>query len=649
MNKFGFNIQMPGAGLDLIERYKPVAALLMDVKSEHVAEANRLSPETEIIFRKEDGKGWRDKDPVEWAKAMWADVSKCPPDFVVADNEPLGHDHAAEFAALDNWQYDFTGWIHDNTPMCVGLFSFPEGNFTRDGPIIPDHFPRSMSAADAVFIHEYWKPHLLSPGMEGYHCLRWDAWLKWFEEAGFPNMPIYVTECGITMAVDSPVYGGGPDVGYASERAKVIGITAETYLADLDEYHRRCCAEPRIKAVLPFIWRTWPGEWGSFVPTPEMTRRMFLFDAPGPPPEPEPDGGEEMEEVKVFDMEGNPQTLDWAEKKYGVAFRRAEVAAGQKVYRLVELREKTGNSSLITKVVDESDAPVANVDVAFYWPDAPDPPDPPTVVYPHDWYRNFVHGSTNENGDHGPGMGPGAYHGRGEGGPHAVWVRDSDIPGDICEKLGMLAGTPHDHLDQKFKLMIAGGEPEPSDELEVKEYLEEPWPSNMLCIAWPVKEAYSADVHATSDVSDDEDTSPLEKWKYQDKEYAMGGVCTSFTGGPSRIYRIWAYRLPNPADRITPAAVYEFAPLNGAAKRIICVVDYAEPGPEPGPSPIDDIVGLAETIVDMAEAIIVRARSIEAGEPDVYLAYPGNRIVKYVPETVGSSIWARLIRKLLGR
>jgi hypothetical protein len=165
-------------------------------------------------------------------------------------------------------------------------------------------------------------------------------------------------------------------------------------------------------------------------------------------------------DIKVVDMEYKERDFEYAKSKYGVAFRRAEVAPGQKVYRLVELWEKRGHSSLITQVLDENGNPMASIDVAFYWPDAPDPPDPPTEVYPHDWHRNFVHGPTNVNGDVGPGMGTGAYHGEGEGGPHAVWVRDPNIPSDICEKLGMLAGTPHDHLDQKFQLMVAGKEGE---------------------------------------------------------------------------------------------------------------------------------------------------------------------------------------------
>jgi len=185
-------------------------------------------------------------------------------------------------------------------------------------------------------------------------------------------------------------------------------------------------------------------------------------------------------DLKVVDLEYKDRDFEYAKSKYGVAFRRAKVAPGQKVYRLVELWEKTGHSSLITQVLNEDGSPMANVDAAFYWPDAPDPPDPPTEVYPHDWHRNFVHGPTNVNGDVGPGMGSGAYHAEGEGGPHAVWVHDPNIPSDICEKLGMLAGTFHDHLDQKFQLMT-----EPSGEEEVIE--EEKVPEDLQALAQEVK------------------------------------------------------------------------------------------------------------------------------------------------------------------
>jgi len=50
MNKFGFFIQTPGAGLDLIERYKPKAVLLMDAESQHIAQVREASPDTTVLY-----------------------------------------------------------------------------------------------------------------------------------------------------------------------------------------------------------------------------------------------------------------------------------------------------------------------------------------------------------------------------------------------------------------------------------------------------------------------------------------------------------------------------------------------------------------------------------------------------------------------
>jgi len=71
-------------------------------------------------------------------------------------------------------------------------------------------------------------------------------------------------------------------------------------------------------------------------------------------------------DLKVVDLEYKDRDFEYAKSKYGVAFRRAKVAPGQKVYRLVELWEKTGHSSLITQVLNEDGSPTADVDVAFY-------------------------------------------------------------------------------------------------------------------------------------------------------------------------------------------------------------------------------------------------------------------------------------------
>jgi hypothetical protein len=466
MNKFGFNIQVPGAGLDLIGRFKPVASLLMDIKSEHVAEAKRLSPETEIIFRKEDGRHWQDKDPVEWAQAMYSDVQDFQPDYVVLDNEPLGHGASGEFAALDRWQRNVADWLHVYTSMKVGMFSFPEGNFTKGGPNIAECFPLSMEAADAVFIHEYWKPHLDSPGMIDWHCLRWPYWLKWFEEAGYPNLPIYVTEVGITMAV-----GGGPDVGYASEEAKAAGVTVESYLADLEGYHRQCCLKPRLRAVLPFIWRTWPNEWGSFVPTEAMTQRMFSFDAPGtdPEPEPEPNGGNNM---RVFNLAGEElfgADADDLIAKHGFTFTEpTDLRDGELYLKAVVAEEREGPACFIMTVLKEDGTPCEGIQTAWAWAEAMgDADDIKGDNYPTDWQSEADLGVTKADGTNAPGFGQtGWYHGEYESGPGRAWIRHLQCWATFVRGVGMLTGTNHRTLYITWQLVpFQSDQPVPPGEL----------------------------------------------------------------------------------------------------------------------------------------------------------------------------------------
>jgi hypothetical protein len=263
------------------------------------------------------------------------------------------------------------------------------------------------------------------------------------------------------------VIPGWGDVGWQE------GISEEQYLASLRWYFGEMNRDPYCLGGAIFMVGAQDPKWNSFETLPQWKRLLEIpetGDAPEPPPD--ENGGVEVSEIRVVDLEYKDRDFEYAQSKYGVAFRRAVVQPGQKVYRLVELWEKTGTTALISQVLGEDGQPVANADMAFYWPDAPDPPDPPTEVYPHDWHGNFKHGPTNADGEVGPGMGTGAYHGEGEGGPHAVWVRDPDIPSDICEKLGMISGTFHDHLDQKFQLMTEpeddgnGDEPPPTPDAE---------------------------------------------------------------------------------------------------------------------------------------------------------------------------------------
>jgi len=111
------------------------------------------------------------------------------------------------------------------------------------------------------------------------------------------------------------------------------------------------------------------GDWASFdiANSPVMDRvKVFSGPWPQPPEEPEqppeeppppeepeqpeqPPQEEPMTDPKVIDLEYNERDFAYAKEKYGVAFRRADVPPGGKVYRLVELWEKTGQSLSLAK------------------------------------------------------------------------------------------------------------------------------------------------------------------------------------------------------------------------------------------------------------------------------------------------------------
>ena len=313
-----------------------------------------------------------------------------------------------------------------------------------------------------------------------------------------------------------------------------------------------------------------------------------------------------MQEIKVFDLENKERDFEYAKSKYGVAFRRAKVGVGQKVYRLIELWEKTGHHSLITQLLDENNNPMDQMDIAFYWPDAPDPPDPPTTLYDHDWYRNFKHGLTNLNGDVGPGMGGGAWidvdleppHNAVGGGPHAVWVRDPNIPSDICERLGMRGGTNHDHLDQKFKLMTQGGDPMTGKRLvEVDRKVDVLPPEgvneNHIAIKVPGSpgfyETYAIMVIG-DDLAEPDHVFPDRFYPAGLNHYNLGAIYDRVPGELSRTFWVTIHRMANEVAVSNPIP---FVFNTGEGRRYTCYmewqeeVDPEEPPPDPEPPPPD--------------------------------------------------------------
>lgn len=142
-------------------------------------------------------------------------------------------------------------------------------------------------------------------------------------------------------------------------------------------------------------------------------------------------------EVRVFDANGRPRDLAWAQQYYGSWVEFAQPSGGA-CMRLVELRERSGPSNIDVWVLDENGEPIPNMLLRFDWP------------------GGEVQQPTNAEGKVGFALGKGSYiYDREVGGPHTIRVL-ADYPSDVARNFGMLAGTPHDHLDVVFQLVRTG-------------------------------------------------------------------------------------------------------------------------------------------------------------------------------------------------
>ena len=160
-------------------------------------------------------------------------------------------------------------------------------------------------------------------------------------------------------------------------------------------------------------------------------------DTPAPPP-PAP-----APALAAYDVHGQPIAVEALQAKYGFQIRRADVPSGGQVYRLVAIREVSGPASITVKADP-------GLQIAFSWAGAPQ-----QTTTQFDWTDRFEVGTTNAAGETGFGMGHGSYiRDLSAGGPHGVWVR-AGVPSDALFGLGMLGGTPHDHVEPTFALVTA--------------------------------------------------------------------------------------------------------------------------------------------------------------------------------------------------
>lgn len=172
--------------------------------------------------------------------------------------------------------------------------------------------------------------------------------------------------------------------------------------------------------------------------------------------------------IKVYDWQGNERDLAYLKDRYG-DFIIQPAAEGQgPAYKISVLRERVNTlSSVVVCLMDEAEAPLEGVPVAWYWPDAPQDGNagPLGGVPPQMSPNRCIHGLTKAEGSVAFAMGQGAFYwpDQGQIGPHAVWVYGAATRSDLILGLGMVAGTNHDHIDVEFVRLEDGEPPEPPE------------------------------------------------------------------------------------------------------------------------------------------------------------------------------------------
>jgi len=181
------------------------------------------------------------------------------------------------------------------------------------------------------------------------------------------------------------------------------------------------------------LWKAMPGaiNWIRGEATP-----------PPMPPEP-PDV-----KLRVYDANGQSQSLLWAQEKYGV--KLGQYMGEGKAWHVSQIREKVNTSAGVEMFFyNDVGSPVYQLPVQFYWPGGCDC-DKRTEV---DGKVGFAYSS-------------GAWiWDVTVGGPHWIEIPVEE-PMDELGGLGMKAMTNHDHLDFVWKFGLLEGA-QPTDPLEV--------------------------------------------------------------------------------------------------------------------------------------------------------------------------------------
>jgi hypothetical protein len=187
-------------------------------------------------------------------------------------------------------------------------------------------------------------------------------------------------------------------------------------------------------------------------------------------------------EIKCFDWQGNPSTLEALRAKYKFVVRRAEergpVPVGHEVFRVTALREKAGTTAVIARCLLADSKPDVGRAVAGHWDGAP------TRDVPGQWETNYELGTTNALGEvTAITMGSGGVIGP-DGGPHAVWVVSPSTLSDCVDRIGWDGSTDHWHVDPEFMLVTQTAKPTPPTPPEPAGYMDDATRTHIRNAIW---------------------------------------------------------------------------------------------------------------------------------------------------------------------
>lgn len=482
--------------LDVLRRWQPRLALILDPDADDVRALRAACPKTVVIGRiyRPDGEVSQRILADPDAAARWAhdlalgNRAVCAGllDYVQIANE------VCQFwdglPALNAFELARMRLAEAAGAYKCALFGFSVGN-----PDLPEHdrmalwrrvYPaiaQAEKAGHCIAVHQYGAPDLWGPLEKG--GANW--LLHRLEHQVLPRLPYKRVQFAVTeYGIDGLLLDGirhvnsefGVGVCMASKDVTVRSAagpagwqtftTAEDYVRQLSNVGQYLTQfSDRVLGYAVFtLGHNAP--WASYDIAGEVARRLANAAMPPLPPTPTPTptpGGTTMYEPEVYDQTNGRRDMTWLTKNFGARYVAA-VNPGEAVFRLARINVTEGPATVVVRVQADGNG-LQSHGVGLSWPDAPSNlvgSDFRTIYKP----RAAVQW-TDANGYTGFGLGAGSYIREvAQGGPHAAWVLHNLYQSDVLDGIGMLGGTNHvGPLHLVFDRRVDGGALTPEQQL----------------------------------------------------------------------------------------------------------------------------------------------------------------------------------------